>query len=273
MFKRKGFLATLLITTGLAAIADPAGAQDYAPADGGLIWSDWRFVIGGGAEYKPDYEGSDDYEWAFLPYATATWKDMITFGRVRGGWGGEATPLSYRDFTLSLGLAWQQGRDSGDNAALIGLGDIDDALVGTLTAANRFEWADVYASLQQDFTGNRDGTAVEIGANAPLPVSQTGVRLTAGVSAIWVDDDYMQKTFGINAVQSARTGYAVHNADSGIKDVGANLIADYDLTENVSLTVGGEVRQLLGDAADSPIVDTQGSATQGRVFGGVTYRF
>jgi outer membrane scaffolding protein for murein synthesis (MipA/OmpV family) len=268
---RKGSLAVL--AAALSVFAAAAAAQDHGPSDGGFLWGDWSFVVGAGAEYRPDYEGSDDYEWNFLPHATATWRDLATFGRVRGGWGAEVTPLRYDGFSLALGLAWQEGRDSGDNSALVGLGDVDDSLVGTVTAANSFDWAEIYASLQQDFTGNRDGTAVEAGVHVPLPVAETGVRLNAGASVTWVDEDYMQKTFGVNAAQAARTGYGVHDADAGLKDIGASLIADYDVTDTIGVTVGGEVRQLLGDAASSPIVDGRGSATQARVFGGVTYRF
>lgn len=279
MASRTAFLASAALVAVLAT-ASSANAQYGAPyssqpaeADQGFIWSDWSISVGAGAQYAPDYEGSDDYEWTFLPLVSARWRDMVSVGRVPGGLGAQATPFRYGGFSAGFGLAYWGGRDDGDNAALAGLGDIDPALVGSISVANRFDWAEVYADFRQDLTGNRDGTAVKAGVRAPLPTSETGVLLTAGASTTWVDEDYMDKTFGVNAVQAARTGYANHDADGGFKDVAADVTARYAVTDSVSVLLGGEVKQLLGDAADSPIVDNRGSPTQARVFGGVTYRF
>jgi len=175
--------------------------------------------------------------------------------------------------SMGFGLAYWGGRDTSDNVALIGLGDLDSSIMGTATIANRFELVDAHATLIHDFSGNRDGTAVELGLSAPLLTSDNGVELVGGATATWASDNYMSNTFGISSVQSANSGYATHNAESGIKDIAASLQANYNVNEQVALTVKGEVKQLLGDAADSPIVKQQGDATQGRIFAGITYKF
>ncbi len=253
-----------------------ANSQEYTPntsSESGFLGTEWTLTAGAGAVFEPDYEGSDDYEWTFVPLVKATWRDMLTIGNVTGGYGAEATPFRFDTVSLGFGVAYWNGRDANDNAALAGLGDIDGAIIGTATLAKRFELVDARATLLYDFSGNRDGTAVEAELSAPLITSDTGVEVVAGASTTWADNNFMSNTFGVNTTQAANSGYAIYNAEAGFKDVAVSLQASYDVTTQVALTVRGEVKQLLGDAADSPIVNRQGNSTQGSVFTGITYQF
>lgn len=275
MTARKSVIS-LVLALSLGFVATKSMAQEYGDSDGssgGILGTEWTLKVGAGASYSPDYEGSDDYEWNFVPIVQAKWRDLFTVGRVSGGLGVEATPFRYDTFSFGFGVAYWGGRDDSDNAALSGLGDIDPTLMGTATIANRFQFVEARATLLHDFTGNRDGTAVKLGLGAPLPMSDTGVRLIAGVDTTWADENHMSKTFGINAAQAAQSGYATHDADASFKDISASLTASYDITDDVAVVVRGQVKQLLGDAADSPIVDQNGSATQGSIFAGITYQF
>ncbi|VAW10390.1 hypothetical protein MNBD_ALPHA09-2260 [hydrothermal vent metagenome] len=273
--------ALSLVLAALGASLQGAAAQsDYdqggttnSGSGTGILGTEWTLIAGAGAVYAPDYEGSDDYEFTFRPLVRATWRDMATIGNVTGGYGAEITPFRFDSFSLGFGVAYWGGRDASDNAALAGLGDIGSAVMGTATIANSFALVDARATLLYDFTGDRDGAAVEAGLSAPLITSDNGVDLVAGASATWASENYMANTFGINATQSANSGYAVYDADAGFKDIGASLQASYDVTSQVAVTLRGEVKQLLSDAADSPIVKQQGSATQGSIFAGMTYQF
>ena len=68
-------------------------------------------------------------------------------------------------------------------------------------------------------------------------------------------DDYMESFFGIDEKQSINSGYKKYNAESGIKDVNITVSAGYKITSRwrIGATVG--YKRLVGDAADSPIVD------------------
>lgn len=260
----------------MAITASGANSQEYTPTSGsgsGFLGTEWTLTAGAGAIFSPDYEGSDDYEWTFVPLVKATWRDMLTIGNVTGGYGAEATPFRFDTVSLGFGVAYWNGRDANDNTALAGLGDIDAAIIGTATLAKRFELVDARATLLYDLSGNRDGAAVEAELSAPLITSDTGVEVIAGASTTWASNNFMSNTFGVNATQAANSGYAIHNAEAGFKDVAVSLQASYDVTTQVALTVRGEVKQLLGDAADSPIVRQQGDSTQGSVFAGITYQF
>jgi outer membrane scaffolding protein for murein synthesis (MipA/OmpV family) len=83
----------------------------------------------------------------------------------------------------------------------------------------------------------------------------------------------MQAYFGISAQQARRSQYQAFSAGSGIRDVGYQVVAHYGLTESLSLLGVLNYQHLLSDAADSPLVDQEGSAGQFTSFMGVTYRF
>jgi outer membrane scaffolding protein for murein synthesis (MipA/OmpV family) len=84
-----------------------------------------------------------------------------------------------------------------------------------------------------------------------------------------VDDDYMESFFSVDAQQSADSGLKRYNADAGIKDVNLSVSAGYPLTDRWRIAGMIEYKRLLGDAADSPIVDDENQFTAGI---GLTYR-
>ena len=61
-----------------------------------------------------------------------------------------------------------------------------------------------------------------------------------------------------------------YDAESEVKDVYIGLNADVPLTDVWSLKLTGQYSRLLGDAADSPIVETENQFFGGL---GLTYRF
>ena len=80
-------------------------------------------------------------------------------------------------------------------------------------------------------------------------------------------------TYGVTGMIAARSGLSTYDPDGGIKDVGVSVNAIYQWNEHWGVTGMVGLTQLVGDAADSPIVDDEGSATQGLFAAGLLYRF
>jgi outer membrane scaffolding protein for murein synthesis (MipA/OmpV family) len=80
----------------------------------------------------------------------------------------------------------------------------------------------------------------------------------------------MDAFFSVNAQQAARSGFNAYDADAGIKDVYLGLNADIPLSQQWSLKMTGMYSRLIGDAADSPIVESEDQFFGGL---GLTYRF
>ena len=69
----------------------------------------------------------------------------------------------------------------------------------------------------------------------------------------------METFYGITTGQALRSGLRQHDADAGFRDVFVNLASGYKFSEHWTLIVQAQYRRLVGDAADSPIVDDEGS--------------
>jgi outer membrane scaffolding protein for murein synthesis (MipA/OmpV family) len=180
--------------------------------------------------------------------------------------------------TKSIGITYDGGRDADDDAALRGLGDIDGYWVGTVgveyapvrPTGGTFLSAGVDAAF--DLSNETNGVVVEANARLNHLLSRR-LRVAHGPYVTWANENHMQAYFGISAQQARRSQYQAFSAGSGIRDVGYQVVAHYGLTESLSLLGVLNYQHLLSDAADSPLVDQEGSAGQFTSFMGVTYRF
>lgn len=268
---RAAFGALVLCMATGAAWADeakkPAGEEN-----------DWRLTLGIGGMVSPDYEGSDDYEGTPLPLIDLSWKDKVSIGTI-GGPGLKVNffeiqgPTPKDKLTFSSSVGYGGGRDQDDNDALQGLGDIDGGVIVGLGANYQYQDFGISLAMSHDATGDREGTVVKAGLNYSFKVGLPRTKLTLGTDMTWADDDYMGNTFGISAAQSAssRRGFGAFDASSGIKDVGVSAKLTHRWDENIGILGQVGYSRLLGDAADSPIVDQDGDAGQFSALIGISY--
>ena len=225
------------IITGVAAEADDVmeeatlwvGASeeiDEAPGfeDPRASERKWAVSIGLSSGFAPDYEGSNDYGFGIGPNISASWRDTIFYkGKTLG-----ANLIRQKNLKAGLILAKSSGRDEDDNDKLEGLGDVDGSFeAGGFVSYRGKPWR-FRAEARQDIDSGHEGALVELSGGATLPFEKPTVFLELGTT--WASDDYMDSFFGIDARQSA---------DSGLKRIGGLV----------------EYKRLVGDAADSPIVD------------------
>ena len=239
------------------------------PAEGG----DWNVVLGAGAIYAPDYEGSKDYEVLPFPYLSVGYKDIAY---LRGPEIGvniiRIKPAE--DMKISLGPIARYRRDRSEkrNRALVGLGKVDAAI--EVGGAARFDvgpaWLEL--SVAKDVAGGHDGVVGTATGGADFDLSDD-LSLSLSATTSWADDKYMRSYFGVTPTQAARSGLPVYSAGKGIKDAGANIGLHYRLTDHWMIAATGGYKRLLNDAKDAPLVQLRGSPDQwqGGVF--VAYRF
>lgn len=258
----------LLIVPAICLIASQARAQSRE--DEG---SDWQVMLGAGAIYSPDFEGSDEYEVQPFPFISVEYRDIAYIRGPEIGVNLIRLKAS-DDFSIKAGplARYRRDRKVKRNADLSGLGDVGTAveLGGALAFEYRQAW--VRLSLAKDVAGGHDGLVGEGEAGIRFNLSDTLVA-SASAKASWADKDYMGTYFGVNAAQAARSGLPVYRAESGLKDVGAGLNLSYMLGRNWMVTAVGGYSRLMGDAADAPLVVRYGSPDQwhGGLF--VAYRF
>ncbi|PZP57387.1 MAG: hypothetical protein DI586_00410 [Micavibrio aeruginosavorus] len=256
---------TLNITAGLAigvcslALADNAHAQQWynntqsvpiaeTPAKES---KNWNYTLGAGVGYTPTYEGSDEYDVLPIPVVNVEYKDGLFFGNVRNGIG--SYPLHGENYKVGASIGYAPGRDeSEDRKNLKGMGDVDASPTANLLAEYNFGLAQVTGKVSTAVSGDY-GTTAELNVGSRYPITQK-VILSGSIGTVWADEEHMSNRFGVSTVQSARSGYTQHDVESGIKTVGFSVGTTYLVTDNWNGNLTFTGNQLLGDAADSPIV-------------------
>ena len=187
--------------------------------------------------------------------------------------GFRAGPIAKYDFgrdeegSNPLGF----GNDSDD---LKGLGDVD----GTVELGGFFEYTFRQFSAKVELrqgVGGHEGLVgeVEVKYNNTFSAFGRPFYYSLGPEISFADENYNSAFFDVSAGQSAASGLSQYDAGAGINTVGFHAALVVPVTEKVSLIGFGGVDQLVGDIADSSLVQERGSETQG-VFGVMlNYRF
>jgi MipA family protein len=255
------FTAALLAGAALIAMAQPAVALDV--------------TLSLGAGLAPDYEGSEDYE------AVPAWLlivndlyDPHTNVVVRGP-QLRSNLVPHPQFRAGISGLYVPERSDVDNNQVDNLRDTDAGLMlGGGIGWDFFPQREISlvtaVDLVADVTGNNGYLVTPyVAYGNALP----GTPLSVGAELFtnWASDDYMEEQFGISANDAARSGLNQFNADEGFKDVGLRGNVTYRFTERWSSTFAAQYKLMVGDAADSPVVDDAGSEHQ--FVAGVTVNF
>ena len=238
---------------------------------GGMFGGDGQIGLqaGGIAVVKPKFEGSKDYEVMGAPIVAPAGNDnngVVQFKgiddlrfRLFDRSGFEAGPL----------IGYRFDREEDDAIRLNGLGDVDGGVVAGGFVAYRLGVLKPFLSYHHQVTGDDTGGIARLGVEARLPMFER-FKMVATGGVTWADDDYMQSYFGVTPAQSFASGLTAFDAEAGVKDAFLGVSADVPIAERWSLKLMGRYSHLFGDAADSPIVETE-SQWQGGI--GLTYRF
>lgn len=237
----------------------------------------WSGYLAAGAVAVPDYEGSKDYQAAPLIAARLGYDSYYL--ELQGlELRANVSPLSRWEFGPLVGL--RSGRDDVENDRVDALHDIDDTVeMGAFVKVSLYQLVhptdelafglDVKTGVDDD----GEGTTVSFGPTYSFSPLER-LRLGLGLSATFADGDYFDTYFGIDGGDALRSGLSRYEAyGSGLKDIGISLKVNYQMTDHWGVMGFAGYTQLVGDAADSPIVDDEGSAGQGVIGAGISFRF
>ena len=264
-------LFTPLVTTGtdtaeIEELMDMAEEIDEAPGykDPKDEKRDWALSIGVIAGVTPDYEGSDDYDFGFGPNLAGSWRDILFFkGKTFG-----ANLVREKNLKAGPILSWSGGRDEDDNDKLEGMGDVDGSIEAGGFVSYRRKPLRFKLEARQDVNSGHEGALVDLSVGTSLPLKKPRVSVALGTT--WASDDYMESFFGVTSKQSANSGLKKYNAEAGIKDISLSVTTGYPLTNRWRLGGKVEYKRLVGDAADSPIVEDENQFLAGI---GISYHF
>ena len=265
---KKAMWAVLLLSlviVGIPAVSSAAG--------------DVKYSIGAGVGIVPEYEGSEDYKAAPVPYFSAQWKSgryMKIDGNVL-----KINLLANERWSLGPVAQYRPERDDDvDNNRVSKMDKIDAAVeVGAFLGyklalfhvAPKYDSWDIGAQLVTDASGEHDGILAAARTGYTFRNDKMSTRV--GAFLTYADDDYMDTYFSVSASDADRSGLKKYKAESGIKDVGFDLTLRLSMTENWDIRGVFAYIALLEDAKDSPIVDDEGDSNQYKGSVVVIYNF
>lgn len=218
--------------------------------------SDWSLRLGGGVAYGPDYEGSDDYDVQPIPMVDVKYSEWFFFGFPHGL---GVNLVRGDNLTAGIALGYGGGRD--DEGDLKPLDEVDDGALGRVFADYKLGRVTFTARFSSALSGDNDGEKAELGAKVGGRIGQQWVY-SYGPSVEWSSYDWNDALFSLSPSQASRLGVSSYTAGGGLSKVtlGGSLTRIW--RGGWSLTLATGVSELLGDAADSPIVDDLGSTIQ-----------
>lgn len=217
-----------------------------------------KLEFGFGPGLAPDYEGSEDYEFVPVPYALAQWASGQYVHLLGNKLKGNVLPSDM--WSLGPMLEYISSRGDVDNNQVDDMQNVDaSVMLGVFGGVKIDRWS-ASIELRQDIADD-NGFLATLNGGYNLPINEQ-LKLGFGAFTTYADGDYMNTYFSVDSGDARRSGLKEDDADSGFKDVGLNLSADYDFYENWSVMGLLRYTRLVGDAEDSPVVDDEGDENQ-----------
>ena len=210
-----------------------------------------RWAFGLGAEYAPDFPAASDQSVSptllidRLKDGESLYSDLTSGPRIDF--------LESEVFEAGFALNFDPGRDTDDLAlGLIGLGEVDLAVEVGGFVAFRFDPFAVRLDVLTDVADGHGGL-IATPSLEWFSDSENRLRFNARIGVDWVDRDYVESYFGVNATQAVATQLARYAPDSGVERSFISAGFAYDLNDHWAMVGSGGFSRWMGDAKDSPI--------------------
>lgn len=230
-------------------------------------------TVGAGIDLATRYLGSNEYHFVPVPYLNVTTPSGIYVDTTRGvGYKLDLPHNFYIDGVLNYvtGRKDTNGTFESGSDALRGMGNVPNALFASLTAGYRFaNLGSVSLAADMPLSNRSIGDAWRVAFEAPVLISGSDV-LTAKTAVHIGSATYNQTMWGVNASQSAASGFRQYSLGGGFNAVDFGLTWMHSFNHHWSATTSGQVTRLVGDAADSPIVERRVSVNVATLVG---YKF
>lgn len=267
-------LSLALLAPSAFALADPLDTPATVPeTPGGNLSKNW--TVGLGVGYAPDYEGAKDYR--AVPLWNIAVRDLYGPTTNVRLFGPQLLSNLLPDPNWRLGVAAQYipDYDNVDDNDVQHLRGVDDTFLLGLIGGYDYR-PDSRQTFSFDVSWRADvlngnGWLLNFGPRYTVNLDQNKWNVSGGVLATYASENYMENYFNVSARDQQRTGLSQYSADASFKDVSFNLLVTYAIDESWSITGIGQFKEMVGDAADSPVVDDAGSKAQG--FGGLLLNY
>jgi outer membrane scaffolding protein for murein synthesis (MipA/OmpV family) len=251
--------ALILFSAATAATLAQAQQQEQEPES-----QPARYLLGASVMNKPEYDGATTRETKLRPLwalqigrwrlSTSGGSALLGFGREGGGPGASTVLIERSRLRLGFALRVDSGRKSGDASTTQGLPDVKRTLRGRIYANYSLapDW-NIGANLSQDLLGRKGGLTAGMDLGWRFYRSQT-LEWTSGIGISAGNGTNLRSYFGVPESAVASSGKPAYEPGSGLRDVHAGVGFTKSISEHWFVFGSAGVNELLGPAADSPLV-------------------
>ena len=251
----------------VAAHAQPSsiGSERFGPKP-----TDWTLDVGPGVVMAPWYEGSAYYRVLPIPNLDIRYQRDKVFISARDGVG--ATLVDLDGFKAGPIFRYKFPRYEWDGPGLYGTGFVPFTIEGG--GFLRYDQRYVTAKVElRRGLGGSNGLVFDALVDGKARLADN-FFLSAGPRLSVTDGTYNQAYFGINATQSAMSGYQQYWPVAGLRSVGVGTSAVWRIDEKLTGVAFGAWNRLVDQAAGSPLVTgPSGSPNQFIIGAALTWRF
>ena len=225
-----------------------------------LVPDETNLSIGVGPVYKPDYFGSNNYEFSADPQVYVKFRNFVFLDDD----GLDFGVFGFSGFRFGPTIRIKGRRDQDDNPALAGLGDVDTTFeFGGFAATTFLDRFAVKAKVRHGLKTGHRGTIVD-GYLTALIFRAGPVSVSTSGHASWIGNRYADAYFSVTPEQSAATSgrIAAYDTDAGFRNVGGSVNAYINIRDRWSLNPYASYSLIFDDYADTPIISQYGSRHQ-----------
>jgi outer membrane protein len=243
------------------ATPPPPQTQTQVAAPASAAQDRFEGAIGLVLNEQPTFSGSSEFKLkpqlaGFLRYGRYTLTGAGGFTTRRDDEverGLDAELVRRERLRLSMALRFDGGRSQAADPALNGLGDIRRTVRSRLSATWRVDevWR-LGAAWSTDLLGRGGGGFGDLNF-AHEHKSSPDTTWSWGASLSLADGRWMRNYFGVDAVQSAASGYPMFEVGSGLRDVAVFGNVRHELSTRWLVLGGVSASRLVADAASSPL--------------------
>lgn len=211
----------------------------------------WNVALGAGLADRPDYPGSSHYQVRPVPLVSISYGDRLAVGPFGLGFAA----LDWNGLRAGPVLGIEAGRRESVDSHLNGLGDISTSVTGGAFVSYRVGVFDIYATARQAINDSGSGLSGLVQFNFRQALVPRKLEFIAGPDMEFGNREHEQTWFGVTAAQSLQSGLPVYTPGGGVNTVGIHAALTYRASEHVSWRAFTNLKDLTGQAADSPIVE------------------
>ncbi|WP_417317053.1 MipA/OmpV family protein [Emcibacter sp.] len=262
------FLFAVMMASSVRAQDMPASGPPEARPQ-----KDWRIFAGLGTIISPEFPGSKSYNVTPIPFGEVRYKGRF-FLNPYYGLGARFAKVDFdKDHTLSLSTSLRysfSNRKESDDPRFAGLGDVDGSVELMLFADYQLGSFNVSLEGAQGLNSSGHG-----GFSTTLSFEYgqrifTRYQVQGGPFISFGDQKFVNAFYGVTDAQAAASSFEAYDVGAGFHKMGVKVNVITFIGPKIGVYGLALYSHLLGDAADSPLIETRDELM---ALAGIAYRF